>query len=87
MEVAIRPPASPFVPYPVLFPGDSGVHCFVLQRCLGLAAGPCLLSGRLDGDTLSALRRFRLNAGLPPSDIVDGPLWVRLFSAIDMLPI
>lgn len=79
-EVSISPPASLLVPYPVLLPGDIGVYCFVLQRCLELAGFRCLLSGRLEGDTLTALRQFRMKARLPACDIVDGPCWTNLMN-------
>ena len=85
-EVSAAPPSSLFVPYPVLFPGNMGVHCLVLQRCLAIAGYPCLLTGRFSGDTLCALRRFCADRRLPPEDLVSGACWQRLMGAVSNMP-
>lgn len=81
-EVFVGPPASLFVPYPVLFPGNIGVYCFILQRCLNIAGYPCLLSGRFSEDTAAALGRFRTDAGLPACEFVDAVCWQRLMATV-----
>ncbi|MBQ4610506.1 MAG: hypothetical protein IJB30_02110 [Clostridia bacterium] len=85
-EVSAAPPSSLFVPYPALFPGNMGVHCLVLQRCLAIAGYPCLLTGRFSGDTLCALRRFCADRRLPPEDLVSGACWQRLMGAVSNMP-
>ncbi len=73
--------SSPNIGYPDLFPGNVGVHVFVLQQALNMLGFPCLMSGRLSGDTLSALSAFRLKSGLS-SALVDAAHWRALFAAI-----
>lgn len=85
-EVDIAPPASVFVPYPLLFPGNSGVYCFILQRCLNIAGFPCLMSGRFCQDTLSSLKRFRYNTSLSAEEWVDGMCWQKLAEAVKNVP-
>ena len=80
-EVSIAPPSSIFIPYPVLFPGNTGVYCFVLQKCLNIIGFPCLLSGRFTEDTGLALCSFRKAVGLPPDGYVDSLCWQRLIGA------
>jgi len=70
------------VGYPVLFPGNMGVHVFVLQQGLNLLGFPCLMSGSLSGDTLPALSAFRLKHHLPQMEAVDAALWRALFAAM-----
>ena len=70
------------VGYPVLFPGNMGVHVFVLQQGLNMLGFPCLMNGKLSGDTLSALSAFRLKHHLAQMEAVDAALWRALFAAI-----
>ena len=81
-EVATAPPASIFVPYPALFPGNTGVYCFILQQSLNMAGFPCLLCGRFTEDTRLALCSFRMAAGLPPEGYVDSVCWQKLMGAV-----
>ena len=81
-EISTAPPSSLFVPYPVLFPGNTGVYCFILQRCLNIAGFPCLLSGRFAEDTGLALCGFRMAVGLPPEWYVDSVCWQKLMAAV-----
>lgn len=85
-EVSVASPSSVFVPYPVIFPGNTGVHCFILQKCLNIMGFPCLLSGRFTEDTLTALYRFRTAIGLPPEGYVDAICWQKLMSAVSTAP-
>ena len=59
-----------------------GVHVFVLQQGLNMLGFPCLMNGKLSGDTLPALSAFRLKYCLPQMEAVDGALWRALFAAI-----
>ncbi len=86
-EVYVSPPGSVFVPYPLLFPGNSGAYCFVLQRCLNIAGFPCLMSGRFSYDTLCAVKCFRSAAGLSAEECVDGICWQKLTEAVKNAPI
>ncbi len=85
-EVSIAPASSLFVPYPALFPGNSGVYCFILQQCLNIIGYPCLLSGRFSGDTEYALRQFRKDVGLLAEGYVDSVCWQRLMLAVSNAP-
>lgn len=81
-EVRTAPPASFYVPYPVLFPGNIGPHVFILQKALCLMGFPCVLNGRLDDITLSSLLAFKKCFGLAPDPVVDAATWQILFSKI-----
>lgn len=81
-EVSTAPPSSLFAPYPALFPGNTGVYCFILQKCLNIIGFPCLLSGRFTEDTLHALYRFRTAVGLQAEGYVDSAYWQKLLSAV-----
>jgi len=81
-QVEIAPPASFFVPYPALFPGNIGPHVFVLQRGLCLIGFPCLLSGRFDELTLRSLLAFKQKFSLAPEPWVDAFTWQSLFYQI-----
>ena len=70
------------VGYPVLFPGNMGVHVFVLQQGLNMLGFSCLMNGSLSGDTLSALSAFRLKHHLAQMEAVDAALWRALFAEI-----
>lgn len=85
-EVSIAPPASLLVPYPVLFPGNNGVYCYILQRCLNIIGYPCLLSGRFSQETVEALQRFKIDARLPVSEHADGACWRKLMAAVSSMP-
>lgn len=85
-EVSVGPPASLFVPYPALFPGNIGAYCFILQKCLNITGCTCLLNGRFSEDTISALRRFHIQAGLPVCEFVDAVCWQRLMAAVSNMP-
>ncbi|MGN0792665.1 MAG: peptidoglycan-binding protein [Christensenellales bacterium] len=81
-EVSVTPPASLLVPYPALFPGNMGVHVFILQRCLNIAGFPCLLCGGFNADTEAALRDFRRAVGLSPENIIDAQCWLKLMEQV-----